>query len=98
MVRHPWSVVQRYLQNPPRHTRGGPLPSPAHWVSPVQFGWGRVSTTQAPWLQYFPAPHWGSAVHWGAQEPATQRLPLGHGALLEQPPPGAVGLQTPRSH
>ena len=36
-------------------------------------------------------------MHCGAPVPATQRFPLGHGALAEQPPPG-VGLQTPRSH
>jgi hypothetical protein len=50
IVRQYWSVVQVYLQNPPRHFFGVAL-VPPHWLSLVQFGLGRVSTVQAPWLQ-----------------------------------------------
>jgi hypothetical protein len=56
-----WSVVQVYLQKPPWHFFGVAA-VPPHWASEVQFGVGRVSMTQAPWLQNWPVPHWASPV------------------------------------
>jgi hypothetical protein len=51
----------------------------------VQFGFGRVSTTHAPWLQYWPAPQLASAVH--PVEPVPPSLP-----------PVTVGSQTVFTH
>lgn len=50
IVRQYWSVVHVYLQYPPTHFFGVAA-VPPHCVSSVQFGFGRVSTAQAPWLQ-----------------------------------------------
>jgi hypothetical protein len=50
MVRQYGSASHVNLQNPPRHFFGV-AGVPPHWSSVVQFGFGRVSTTHAPWLQ-----------------------------------------------
>jgi len=50
IVRQYGSVVQVYLQYPPTHFFGVAV-VPPHCSSRVQFGVGRVSTAQTPWLQ-----------------------------------------------
>lgn len=57
-----------YLQNPSRHFFGV-APVPPHCVSSVQFGFGLVSTTHAPWSQNLPLPHSGSPLHGLTQLP-----------------------------
>jgi hypothetical protein len=65
----------------------------------VQFGFGRVSTTHAPWSQYLPAPHSPSPAHVFVHEPPTHLgASTGHAVSAVQPPPTGVGLQTPLSH
>src|SRR5690349_13914056 len=92
IVRQYWSLLQVYLQKPPRHFFGVPA-VPPHSLSVVQFGFGRVSTTHAPWLQYLPAPQSESPAHAvglvgplgtvGLQTPFSQLKPEAHGAASQ---------------
>ncbi len=95
-----WSVVQVYLQKPSRHCFGVDA-EPPHWSAVVQFGFGRVSITHAPWLQYLASPQSGSVVHALTQAPLTH---FGVAASVHWVSPvhagvtGAFGSQTPFEH
>lgn len=64
-------AVHVYLQKPSTHFFGVAA-VPPHWLSSVQFGFGRVSRRQIPWSQKLPAPHSGSAEHVFTQVPWRQ--------------------------
>lgn len=66
-----------------------------HSLSLVQLGLGRVSTTHAPWSQYWPVEHCESAVHDATHAPATQKgSPPVQSALLLHVDPG-LGTHAP---
>jgi len=93
----PCAAVHVYLQKPPTHFFG--VVPPPHCVSSVQFGFGRVSTTQAPWSQNFPPPHSASPAHACAQTPDTHCgvAPPHCCAVVQAGPPGA-GSHAPLAH
>lgn len=66
IVRQYWSPLAPgpahvYRQYPARHFLGAPVVPQSGSV--VQLGFGRVSTTHVPLLQYLPSPHAGSVEH-----------------------------------
>jgi len=90
--RHSVSFAQRYLQYPPTHAWFAPQSVPPG----RQFGFGRVSTAQAPWLHQRPAPHSPSCAHAGVHAPSRQRGALaGHSAFDVHALPTGLGTHTP---
>lgn len=90
-------VVHVYLQKPAMHCFGT-AEVPPHCASVVQLGFGRVSGTQAPWLQYWPSLHAASVVHAATHWPLTQlgALAFVHCAFsVHVDELGASGTQTP---
>jgi hypothetical protein len=91
-------VVQVYLQKPPTHFLGVAVVLP-HWLSSVQFGFGRVSTTQAPWSQNLPPPHSASPLQACTQAPFTHcGVFPPHCWSVAQAVPPPSGWQAPLSH
>ncbi len=74
IVRQLWSSVHVYLQKPETHDW-----FVLHWLFCEQFGFGRVSTTQAPWLQNWPVAQLASEVQPAVHTPATH-----NGAVVGQ--------------
>lgn len=89
IVRQSTSVAQMYLQKPDTHDWFA-----LHWLVCVQFGFGRVSTTHAPWLQYWPVVQLASEVQPAVQAPLTHNGALA-GQLAFEVQPVVLGTQTP---
>lgn len=70
-------------------------PEPPQSLSLAQFGLGRVSGEQTPWLQYLPEPHSLSMLHWALQWPPAQTgaAAVHCASLLHDAP--TSGIQTP---
>ncbi len=99
MIWQSWSTEHEYLQYPSTHISCGPASEP-EWQADesvaLQIGLGRVSVTQAPSLQYLPAPHIASLVQAGTQEPLTHfGVPPEQFASLVQVACVGSGSQTP---